>query len=261
MKVSNEQSSPRWENRAPATSNSSAPSGASTGSSKNEKVASPSTKRLISHTQAVRSTWHPRRVAQSISRPPPPLRAPAPQYPPREFAARRGGLRRPRFAKESGSSPAGARPGTRAPSWRAPRVAARRPALPCAGCGGQPRSPSRTPPRGLPGTPRRDLCSRRPCSAKPPRGLPPPGLTDAELEPLQLLARDGVLGQGGNPVLQVKGAQSLELAPQGDPVARRLPGEVVDQDHPPRLLPARRTVAYRRSVHAIPTNAPTGTSA
>src|SRR5215203_1994605 len=57
MNVSNEQSSPRWEYRAPATSKSSAPSGASTGSSKNEKVASPSTKRRISHTHAVRSTY------------------------------------------------------------------------------------------------------------------------------------------------------------------------------------------------------------
>jgi len=39
-----------------------------------------------------------------------------------------------------------------------------------------------------------------------PEGRLPPSLAYAELEPLQLLARDGVLGQRGDPVLQVKGA-------------------------------------------------------
>src|SRR5215217_2171936 len=63
--VSKEQSSPRWESLAPTTSKSSAPSGASAGSSKKAKEGSGSTKRRISQTQAVRSTWQPRRVAQS----------------------------------------------------------------------------------------------------------------------------------------------------------------------------------------------------
>ena len=47
----------------------------------------------------------------------------------------------------------------------------------------------------------------------------------------------------------------------GEPVAGRLPREVVDQDHPPHLPPARRGVTYSRSVHIIPITAPTGTRA
>src|SRR5215211_4301040 len=82
----------------------------------------------------------------------------------------------------------------------------------------------------------------------------PSGLPDPELEPLELLARDGVLGQRGGPVLQVEGSERLELAPDGDQMAGGFTRKLVDQDQPPRLAGP----AYI-NVHTIPTTAPAGT--
>ena len=83
-----------------------------------------------------------------------------------------------------------------------------------------------------------------------------PSLQDPELEPFKLLARNGVLGQRGDPILKVESTQSLMFAPHGDPVAGEFPGEVVDQDQPPRLTSV--DPAYS-NVHTIPTTAPAGT--
>ena len=88
------------------------------------------------------------------------------------------------------------------------------------------------------------------------QSFPERSLPDPELEPFKLLARNGVLGQRGDPILKVESTQSLMFAPHGDPVAGEFPGEVVDQDQPPRLTSV--DPAYS-NVHTIPTTAPAGT--
>ena len=79
-------------------------------------------------------------------------------------------------------------------------------------------------------------------------------LPHAYLQPLQLLAGNGIIGQRGRPVLQIEGPQSLQFAPHGDPVPGRVARDMVDQDEPPYLVRA-----LYRSDHTIPTTAPTGT--
>jgi hypothetical protein len=87
-----------------------------------------------------------------------------------------------------------------------------------------------------------------------PKGHLSAGFPGAELQGLELLAGYGVFGQREGLLLEVKGAQSLQLALDRDPVVGGLAREVVDQDQPPRLP----RTAYS-SVHTIPARAPTGT--
>src|SRR5215216_3487971 len=196
-KVSKEQSSPRWESLAPTTSKSSAPSGATAGSPKKEKVASGSTKRLISQMQAVRSTWHPRRVAHSI-RPRPPRSE-------RLRSALRGPLR-------PGGRPCAPQPLRLGDDGSIGLL-----------------------PRGAEGFHQLGFLGHGPWSSLP-EGRLSPGLPHPELQPLQLLAGDGVLGERRNPVLEVEGAEVPQLAPHRHAVTRGLPREAVDQQHPARSL-------------------------
>src|SRR5829696_1792084 len=242
--VSKEQSSPRWERRAPATSNSSAPSGASEGSPKKANSAAPSwsTKRRISQAQAVRSTWHPRRVAHSTSRPPGIAQVPA-------VGRRRRPLLCPGGLAPDGPPGRPERLGGLLPQRRAEVVA---PAF-----GPEPAlEPAKPLHRGLPTAPKLRLAPEAlglgddlpvgllPGGAERPHEPPllrrgpgaglPPGLPDPVLQPLELLARHGVLGQRRHPVLQVERPQGLQPAPHGHPVARRVPWQPVGEQHPAR---------------------------
>src|SRR5215208_3589324 len=65
-----------------------------------------------------------------------------------------------------------------------------------------------------------------------PQGRLAPCLPHPELQPLKLLAGDGVLGERRHPVLEVEGAEVPQLAPHRYAVARGLPRDPVDQQHP-----------------------------
>src|SRR5215218_3899563 len=69
-----------------------------------------------------------------------------------------------------------------------------------------------------------------------PQGRLAPGLPHPQLQPLQLLAGDGVLRERRHAVLEVEGAEVPQLAPHGHAVARGLPREAVDEEHPARPL-------------------------
>src|SRR4051794_6953168 len=236
-KVSMEQSSPRWESLAPTTSKSFAPSGASAGSPKNAKEAPGSMKRLISQMQAVRSTWHPRRVAHSISAPAlcacgPGLRCAAPH-------GLAGGLERGgRFGSQRRAEevPAPLRPELAFDLAQLLRqVHAAHLGLATQALGLRDDGPVGLLPRGAEGLHQLGFLGQR---ARPglPQGRLAPGLPHPELQPLQLLAGEGVLRERSHPVLDVEGAEVPELSPHRHAVARGLPGQAVDQEHPARPL-------------------------
>src|SRR5215204_4704487 len=235
--VSKEQSSPRCESLAPTTSKSSAPSRASAGSPKKTKEASGSMKQRISQMQAVRSTWQPRRVAQSTS-----ALVLGPYGFGRRFAASHGlagGLERARRLEAQRGAEVVAAP--LRPELALDLAELLRQVL-AAHLGLAPQAlgfgddgPVSLLPRGAEGLHKLGLLGHRARRGLPEgrlaRGLPHP-----ELQPLQLLAGDGVLGERGHPVLEVEGTEVPELAPHCNPVPRGLPGKLVDQDEPPRSL-------------------------
>src|SRR3712207_1360704 len=134
--------------------------------------------------------------------------------------------------------------------------------------------------RGAEGPHQLPLLGRRP-GARLPEGRLAAGLPDAQLQPLHLLAGDGVLGECRHPVLQVEGAEVPELAPHGPPVARGRPRKPVDEQHPARsrqedsqasIPPSRWTAscprlrscsaaaaAARPRLHTVTTRAPSAT--
>src|SRR5215217_4182257 len=96
------------------------------------------------------------------------------------------------------------------------------------------------------------LCQRaRPCL---PQGRLSPCLPHPELQPLQLLAGDSVLGERDDSILDVECAEVPELAPHRHAVARGLSREPVDEQHPARPLhgsqPAPVGDTDRRGLHA-----------
>src|SRR5215208_6709459 len=226
--VSKEQSSPRWESLAPTTSKSSAPSGASAGSRKKAKVACWSRKRWINHMQAVRSTWHPPRVAHNI-RPCPRCRGPRATFAvPYGFAS---GLECPRCLEAQRGSkvvPAPLRPEL---ALQLAELLGQGPAahLRLAPYALRPRDdgPVGLLPRGTEGPHQLGFLGHSPRLGLP-QGRLAPGLPHPQLQPLQLLAGDGVLRECRYPILEVESTEVPELTPHGHPVARGLSWDPVD---------------------------------